>query len=296
MKVEMLSTQNIEEAKSYLLRHEETSQFLINNLNSYGATLTDHHNSGNYRIVRENDLISGVFCLTRRGNLIVQSDGDFSEIILRACESEPVQLRGFIGDWESVEPVWNRFKLANSDYKPSYESKEILYSYELRKTDSKLVHDPRVRLVERSDYTQWREHSDAYMSELHLPNELTDDQARRSFDEQIDEKSWWGLFDGKQLLSRAALNSKGDKVGQVGGVFTPKRYRQKGYAKATMFHMLTDCRDLHGHSKSILFTGETDVPAQKLYESMGYQRIGYFAVILGSREMKGTEHGKATPT
>ncbi len=33
--------------------------------------------------------------------------------------------------------------------------------------------------------------------------------------------------------------------------------------------------------KNILFTGETDLPAQKLYESMGYKRIGPFAVILG---------------
>lgn len=30
-----------------------------------------------------------------------------------------------------------------------------------------------------------------------------------------------------------------------------------------------------------LFTGEADIPAQKLYESMGYQRIGSFALILG---------------
>jgi hypothetical protein len=46
--------------------------------------------------------------------------------------------------------------------------------------------------------------------------------------------------------------------------------------------MLKDCRDLHGHVKSILFTGETDYPAQRLYESMGYQRIRFFGLILGA--------------
>jgi predicted GNAT family acetyltransferase len=95
------------------------------------------------------------------------------------------------------------------------------------------------------------------------------------------DKVWWGLFDRDELQSRAGLNSKGQDIGQVGGVFTPKKYRQRGYAKATMLHMLKDCRDTHVHRKNLLFTGETDYPAQKLYESIGYQRIGSFALILG---------------
>jgi len=93
--------------------------------------------------------------------------------------------------------------------------------------------------------------------------------------------AWWGLFIDGEMISRTALNSNGEKIGQVGGVFTPKSKRQKGYAKVTMLHMLRDCRDLHGHTKSILFTAETDYPAQKLYEAIGYQRIGSFALILG---------------
>ena len=48
-----------------------------------------------------------------------------------------------------------------------------------------------------------------------------------------------------------------------------------------MSHLLKDCRDLHGHNKNILFTGEADIAAQKLYESLGYKRIGSFALILG---------------
>lgn len=48
-----------------------------------------------------------------------------------------------------------------------------------------------------------------------------------------------------------------------------------------MLRMLKDCRDDHRLRKSILFTGETDFPAQKIYESIGYHRIGLFALILG---------------
>jgi len=148
--------------------------------------------------------------------------------------------------------------------------REILY----------LRHDPRVRHLEERDFSQWLTFSKAYMSELSIPDELSDEQKRADFTKQIGGQVWWGLFDGDTLLSRVALNSKGESVGQVGGVYTPPGHRKKGFAKAAMFHMLKDCRDLYHHRKSILFTGETDFPAQKLYESMGYKRIGSFALVL----------------
>ena len=82
------------------------------------------------------------------------------------------------------------------------------------------------------------------------------------------------------LVSQASLNSKGDTIGQVGGVFTRKEARKRGLAKKTIIHLLKDCQLIHQHHKSILFTGETDIPAQKLYESIGYTKIGYFGLIL----------------
>lgn len=279
--VESVGPQNIKEVESFLARYEESSQFLINNLKAHGPTLNDHHNSGNFKTIRNDGQITSVFCLARRGNLNVQSTLNEPSLILAECEKEPVQLKGFIGDWNSVEPVYRLFKERTPSYSPSYESKEILYSYELKESDTKIKHDSRVRFLELRDFPQWYEFSKAYMAELSLPDELSMEQKRKDFESQIANKVWWGLFDSEKLISRTALNSKGEKIGQVGGVFTPKEFRQKGFAKAVMFHMLKDCRDLHGHNKSILFTGETDFPAQKLYESMGYSRIGSFALVLG---------------
>lgn len=281
--IELVNPQNNEEVNAFLLQNGESAQFLINNLREHGPKLNEHPNSGNFKAIKnEEGRIHGVFCLTRRGNLIIQSEIISPEIILDACTQEHVKIKGFIGDWNSVEPVYLLFKERNITYKPSYESKEILYSYILTSSDLKLKHDSRVRFLEVDDFAQWLEFSNAYMSELSLPDNLSAEQKRKDFDSQVSHKIWWGLFDGKKLLSRAALNSKGDTTGQVGGVFTPKEHRQKGLAKAVMFHMLKDCRDLHRHTKSILFTGEADMPAQKLYESMGYSRIGSFALILGS--------------
>lgn len=279
--VELINSHNIHEVESFLQHHEETSQFLINNLKNYGPKLTEHYNSGNFKVIKKDKDITSVFCLTRRGNLIIQSTLSEPNLVLNECRQESVQLKGFIGEWGAIEPIHRLFKEQNPSYTPSFESREILYCYELSEKDAQLKHHSKVRLLKVSDFSQWLELNSAYMKELSLPEQLSSEQLRSNFESQISEKMIWGLFDHGKLLSKVGLNSKGDKIGQVGGVFTPQQYRKNGFAKAAMLHLLKDCRDLHGHKKSILFTGETDLPAQKLYESLGYNRIGSFALIFG---------------
>ena len=145
-------------------------------------------------------------------------------------------LKGFIGDWQSIEPIVSEFKKKNISFKPSYSSREILFSYELKTNDLNLKHDPRVRLLSATEFEKWNEANTEYMRELHLPDELTLEQKASSF--------------------------------------------KKGFAKACMFHMLRDCVERFKHRKNILFTGEEDTAAIKLYESMGYRRIGFFALVL----------------
>lgn len=280
LQVESLDSRNLPEARRYLSEHEDSVQFLINNLKAHGPALGDHPNSGNFKLIRDGATVRAVFCLSRRGNLIAHARCDCAREILRACEDEPLIVKGFIGDWSTIAPVYELFKAKHPEYTPTTDSKEILYSFALRSDDTTLRHDSRVRFLDEPDFPQWRQLRRQYDEELSLPHDLTPEQARDAFLAQTREKSWWGLFEGSQLRSQAALNSKGDEVGQVGGVFTPKRYRRRGYAKAVMLHLLKDCRDLHGHRKSLLFTGESDIAAQALYEAIGYRRIGSFALIL----------------
>lgn len=119
------------------------------------------------------------------------------------------------------------------------------------------------------------------MAELGLPDDTTSEQKRLNFSSMVRNRTGWGLFAGDRLVSRAALSANGTRVGQTGGVFTAAPYRRNGFARATLCHMLKDCRDVHGHAKNVLFTGESDFPARRLYESLGYAAIGEFALVLG---------------
>ncbi len=277
--IEPVGPKNKIQMLEYLNVNEDTSQFLINNFKDHGPNLTAHPNSGNFKLLLKGNEVQGVFCLTKRGNLLAQTSGNYASEVLSDIESESIELNGFVGDWTSIEPIWESHKSEKSNVEASFYSKEILYSYPLSGDDPKLAQDKRVRLLVASDYEQWEPMSVAYLKELGLSDQLSDEEKRNSFDAGTAKKEWWGLFENGELVSRAALNSNGDDIGQVGGVFTPKELRKKGLAKATMFHMLYDCLHTHGHRKSILFTGETDIPAQKLYESMGYKKVGSFALI-----------------
>src|SRR4051794_19545474 len=100
--VRAVDNENLKSVIDFLSKREDTSQFLIVNLREHGPVLTNHPNSANFKTIFKEQNVSGVFALTRRGNLLVQADPEVADLILRSCESEPVPLKGFIGNWEAV--------------------------------------------------------------------------------------------------------------------------------------------------------------------------------------------------
>ena len=66
---------------------------------------------------------------------------------------------------------------------------------------------------------------------------------------------------------------------QVGGVYTPPALRRRGYAACVLAQSLLDAR-AEGAERSILFTATENVPAQRCYEGLGYERLGDFGVVL----------------
>src|SRR3954470_18146295 len=96
---------DLERVRAFLESHVDTSLFLLSTLAALGPRLGSHLNSGNFRLVEEDGKIAAVCCLTRRGNLLVQAGGrrDLAEQIFEACETEPIEVRGIVGEWTSAE-------------------------------------------------------------------------------------------------------------------------------------------------------------------------------------------------
>jgi predicted GNAT family acetyltransferase len=301
-----VETNDLERVRGFLEAHADTSLFLLSNLAMFGPRLTDHGNSGNYRLVEEAGQVLAVFCLTRRGNLLVQAAGraDLAESILESCESETIEVCGVAGEWPTASALWELLQ-ADPRFEPKLGSKDVLYrlplsggaavtqpkrsggnpAKRLRRDEGRTIvpSDVVVRALDASDYQQWERLNTTYCAELNLPLPVLDDAHEAEFVRRTRAKWWWGAFVGRQLAAIVGLNAAYGTVGQVGGVYARPADRKKGLARAAMELLIEDCGEQHHFGKLILFTGEVNLSARRLYESLGFELAGAFGLLLGSR-------------
>lgn len=276
-----LGPDNLDYARAFLAAHVETSLFLLGNLALHGPRIGDHLNSGNFRAVYEGEEIVAVFCLARRGNLLLQTGGraDLVPRILEACAAEPIAIQGIVGEWNAAYAVW-QVLCANPDFKPGLAQREVLYGRDLPYVlgaGSTLG----VRILQREDFEAWNVLNVAYSAEVQTPLQGSRDERHAVFVSQVDAGCWWGHFDGDQLIGTASLNASYERMGQIGGVYTRPGYRGRGLAAITMQKLMRDAFDRHRLDRLILFTGESNSAARRLYRSLGFEPIGSFGLLFG---------------
>ncbi len=282
LQLEKFTDSNQEEALSFLSKHENTSVFLLGNFNEHGPDLGPHVNSGNFKLLRDENKIVCVFCLTRRGNLLVQSEviHPAFEFIVASCKEESNKIRGIIGDWTFAKDFWQYLKDCGIIKKETFYSKEINYTLSLDSWRNSATKE--ARYLEAKDFQQWKVLRLDYLIEQKLPKDISEDEMHEQFLGKCNKAMIWGLFIESRLISIAELNAKTSSIATVGGVYTEQKWRMKGLAKALMRQLIFDCKNKHALSKLIIFTGEDEnKPAQRLYESLGCQRAGFMALFFG---------------
>lgn len=281
--VERVNKDSLSETIAFLRRHENYTLFLLGNLEAHGHKLTSAPNSGNFKLVRYKEKIVAVFSLIRRGNLVVQSELSekfLMEKILIACHEEQLPILGLIGEWDFCRCLWNLFKEKAIILNENFISKELLYTVDLSKQN--ISNEPNVRLLVPDDYLQWEPLRIDYLKEEGLPNDLSEKQLHEQFIEKVQTKVSWGYFLETQLVAIAELNAKALDLGQVGGVYTKPEFRKRGFAKSIMHQLIEDAKKMHQIRKLIIFTGESNSPARRLYESLGVRHVGYYALMFGN--------------
>ncbi|MBI3237224.1 MAG: GNAT family N-acetyltransferase, partial [Chlamydiales bacterium] len=278
-----LDRSSLDEAMCFLRKHEDYSLFLLSNLTSYGYRLTGAIHSGNFKLAYLEGRVIAVFCLTKRGSLIIQSEiseDSFFEKIGASCKEEPQPISGLIGEWSFCERLWDFFKKEGVICKQSFASQETLYAID-PSTFAFSSHDNNTRCLVADDYTQWRLLRLAYLKEQQIPGDFSETELQALFLEKVKARIVWGYFLDEQLVSIADLNAKALDLGQVGGVYTMQDLRNQGFAKSVMCQLIKDAQAVHHIRKLIIFTGKMNHPAQKLYESLGVHPIGHYALFFG---------------
>ena len=290
LSINQINQEILPQVYDFLQNHEESAQLLTNNIRNQGCYRGENSESANFKCIIDNSdgSILSVFGLIVRGYVLVETKPDYQslttdmifESILQE-QTELIKILAFVGDWDSVVPVLKLYTQANPDFKCDLNSGDILYRFTFNETDN-TKHHSQVRLLTFDDYEVWSVVQDEFRAEIGAPPK-NDEMKRIDFAKQVNDQVSWGMFDeAGLLLSSCYLFSMSLTMGVVGGVYTNKQNRQKGYSRTTLIHMLYDCKIIHKHQKSILFTGENMISAQKTYESIGYERVGKYAYFDGS--------------
>lgn len=283
LQVKKITELNDERINSFLEAHYETAMFLLSNMSEHGVSLGMHPNSGNFFSIDKGRDIEAVFCLTRRGNILLQTlsntySQQLSQLVIGSCRKENVKIRGILGAWNTSSAMWQDLRKENLVEKENYLSKEILYSKHQN------FYDPStkefIRILKEDDFASWSVMRKAFMEEAGMNNSLSDEEFKQDLLSLAAAQRFVGLFDKNDLIGTAGLNAKIKSIGQVGSVYIKPFYRKRGLAKTMMLAMEKTMMNLHDIDKFILFTSEDNIAAQSLYESISYQKIGHYGIIL----------------
>lgn len=279
--IESVSPVNQAEMIEFLKMRENFSLFLLSNFENYGPKLSDEPYSGNYKLIRSTKDVVGVFCLTRRGSLLIESLITYPifEQILASCKIEPIPLKGLVGNWMFCEPFWGYLKDQRVIQQETFFSKEILYAIDLSLMNTSSNFS--VNFFTESDFSEWKKIQFDYIKEKKLPNELTEAQLFKQFQNMVQNKIAWGIKINNHLVSIALLNAKAFDLGQVGGVYTKPKYRRKGYSKAVLQQLFYDCQHHHQMRKLVIFTDDKNSIVKNLYVKLGARPVGYFSLLFG---------------
>ena len=281
--IDQVDASTQDEMVRFLKHHEDRTLFLLNNFENHGYRLTRAFNSGNFHLIRYFGNIVGAFCLCRRGNLLIQSEENndtLMDLVLDACLRESIPLTGLLGDWDFCHPFWEHLKKRKVIRHETLISKEVLYSLDISRCHYPT--EPTVRLLTTDDFSQWHPLRNDYLQEMKLPEDLSEKDLYRDFLSKVEQKITWGLFRDRELRSLAEFNAKTTDLAQVGGVYTIPSLRGQGLAKTLMRQLVTDAKNLHRIRKLIIFTDQDNKPARSVYESLGANHIGYYALLFAT--------------
>jgi RimJ/RimL family protein N-acetyltransferase len=271
--------------EAFLLSCVESSMFLIGNMRTSG--LIDHGQAyaGTYAAAFEDERVIGVVAHYWNQNLVFQAPVHLDSLWRAAVQASQRPIGGLIGPNDQVNAAKEALEIAESTVRLD----EIEKLYSLRLEDL-LVPDGlssgRIsgRRIEPRDLELIAKWAVAYSIETLGEKDSPQlwEKCRTSAERSLGEGRTWVLEDCGEPVACSSFNTAIKEAVQVGGVWTPPELRRRGYGRSVVAVSLLDAR-LEGVEKGFLFTGESNIAAQKAYTALGFRRIGdYRLMLLGS--------------
>lgn len=280
--IRILTQQDRPELEQLLWQYADTSLFMLGNLNLSGIDDNGKAYEGTYLGAFENGKLVAVIVRYWNGNCMPQGEINAVLDIWQQRQLFTGPINGFVGRDDLCSVLRDLFLAENecSVTDMDLNNREVLYRLalsQLKPPQTKLM----LRLACEADFEfllPWMLDYNVEALNATRDQELAE-HCHDSLLRRLAVENCFVLFNGEQPVATTGFNARVDSYIQVGGVFTPKDNRGKGYAQAAVAQSL-QMAQAQGYTDCILFTDEENHSARTAYENIGFKQTGHFGLYL----------------
>jgi predicted GNAT family acetyltransferase len=265
--------------ETFLVRHADSSMFLRSNSRAAGLVYHGQPLEAEYVAAFDDDRIVAVAAHCWNGMLLVQAPVEVAAVARAAVAQSGRPVAGLSGPAEQVTAA--RTALSLDDRPAPKFGREELFALDLA---GLIVPGPLAagrwtcrhpRPDELDFLVDWR--IDFAREALQFPDSPTlRGECERELTLVHERGSNWVLEDGG-LVSYAAFNARLPDIVQIGGVWTPRELRGRGYGRAVVAGSLLEVRQT-GVRRAVLFAERE--AAKRAYMGIGFRVVGEYGLVL----------------
>ncbi len=255
---------------------------MVANLAADGFVYEGKPYQGIYVGAFDGDALAGVVAHYWNNYLIFQAPSYAAELGAAALRESARSCAGLVGPWDQINEA--REALGFNERPTRFNSKEILYAVELARLqtpESLISGTVRCRRARSEDLPVLTEFSVAETTENFGDPDTPERRAnlRNGLERDAADGMLFVLDADGSVVAKSSFHGIANGAVQIGGVYTPPELRGRGYARSVVAGSLVMARDA-GETKAFLFTSETNAPAQRAYEALGFRPVGDYGIIL----------------
>ena len=274
--------------EAFLRPRIASSMFLLGNMRAAGLIDTGERLCGTYVGAFEGGALVGIVAHFWNGILMPQAPVQLEALWRAAVAASRRPVRGAIGPDDQVSAIQAGLRTDAAALERALDV-QIDHSEKLYRLDLAELSVPDAlrsgavvgRLAEPRDLdvlTAWRVAFEIEgLGAEDSPQRRAD--ARAAVSRLIGSGDMWVLEAGGRPVATSGFNTRFVEAVQVGGVFTPRDLRGRGYGRCAVAASLLAAR-ADGARLGVLFTGDDNLPAQRAYSALGFSHIGAFRLVL----------------
>lgn len=256
----------------FMFAHAPIMMFPLTNLKLYGLG-GEHPRSISAWVLRNGDVITDVMTLSREGMVFPCCPNAPWDAVRQLLRQRTV--KGLLGEGHQVAEIRAATGLTTPAQMDATEPAYVLFLNDLAGPDTDGFELWPYADADRDLLVAWRM---AYeMETLNIPADQAKETAILHVQRATDRDSHRILYRDGTPVAVTGFNATLPTMVQIGGVFTPPELRGNGYAKVALSLHLQEAQRT-GVEGAVL--SAANASAAKVYEALGFQRNGDFALVI----------------